>query len=1168
MAQQRILAIYSNICPIDHKEASFSEILRFGMCEKHFQKLKADIWLARKSLSCDKLGFDKENCSLEKTLNKYIKFFRDIFGFEPFSLNLYWAKKVFRHESFSIMAPTGFGKTTFGISIAHFYPGKVYYLVPSRILLSEIGEKLSQIESSKKVLVIKDSKDKAKIQSGEFDILVTTAHFLHKNYNSLPKDFDLVFIDDADSLIRQPKNIEKVLRLVKVTEIEITKAFEIIDLRRKARTKEDYAQIKDLSINRRGKGIIIAASATLIPRTKRIFLFREILGFEIGQASTHLRNIEETYELVSEKNLWQRSLFWIKKFGQGGFIFLSSIYRLEDLESYITFLENNGIKAISYQKFTPKNRKKFTQGEYQVVVGFSNVRNPLTRGIDLPSSVRYALFVSVPQFKINLSLTESPMQLFLFALTMREFVQDEHLTRELDRRIKFLRKISYLKEEFIKANQSLSQRVKEAKEFLDSLLRLPKVKEEMMKSPRLSFQFSTDGIELRVSDPRGYLQASGRTSRLFPLGLTKGFSLILVENQKIFQHLQEKLILLGYESHFREVNRVNLKSIFRKISRDRNVVKRVIQGEEVAFKNPVHSCLVIVESPTKAKTIAKFFGKPARRLFNGLTVYEISIGNLALNIVASIGHITDLSLKRGFWGVLKTDKKFTPIFQPIKICTNCQRHLDYKEELCPVCKSEEFLTKDDLIKILQRLATEVDFVLLATDPDTEGEKIAFDLFTYLHPYNRNIKRIELHEITRREFLRKLEETREVNFNLVKAQLVRRISDRWIGFVLSQAVQENFQSLALSAGRVQTPVLGWVLSKKERSKEKKYLVFVQVDGNSFFFETQDQNLIQKLRKLIKEKNVHLNFKLIKQEKKELNPLPPYETSEVLKDSALILKLDSTKTMKLLQDLFEQGLITYHRTDSTFISQTGRLIAQEYLKKRNFQKLMNLRSWGNIGTHEGIRPTRPMDVQDLIEEMYLTNAIRLSKNHLRLYGLIFNRFLSSQIKKAKVIWGEGEINLEGLQEIISGPIKLIDPGHLNFYQAYRVLNLEPGKYVPESVSVKRVPVEFPYSQGTLIDEMKKRGLGRPSTYTAIVQTLLSRKYLIQRSGYLIPTKLAEEVYQFLEANYPKFIAEEFTRKLEKTMDRVETGRLSYQKVLQSLFQEISAIDYSFLYNNLRQ
>jgi reverse gyrase len=1149
----KILSRYVNICPIDHKFADFSDILKFGTCKEHFEKIGVNIWEAREKGLCDVLGFEKENCLLEQRLKDYIEFFEKNFGRPPFSLNIYWAKKVLRGESFSITAPTGFGKTTFGITISHFYPGKICYLVPSKILLSEVSEKLKLIKSDKRILVTEDKDIKEKLEKGEFDILVSTANFLHKNYDLFPKNFDLVFIDDADSLVRQPQNIDKVLKLVKVTDSEIELALKNIDAKRKAKNKEEFLKVKSLDINRKEKGIVIAASATLTPRTKRILLFKEILGFEIGQSGTHLRNIEEVYEFVEEKDLWERSLFWIKKLGQGGFVFLSSIYRLEDLDDYLKFLEANGIKAISYQKFNTKNRKKFEEGFYQVVVGFSNVRNPLTRGIDLPASVRYALFVSIPQFKINLNLTNLPMPLFIFSLTLREFVEDEHLKRELDGNIRFLRKISFLKEEAIKKREGLLERLEKTKEFLKSLTNIPEVKEKMMQSPRIRFNISEDSIELKVSDPRGYLQASGRTSRLFPLGLTKGLSLVLVEDKKIFQHLKEKLNLLGYKSEFKDAKEINFEEILKKIDNDREIVKRVIKGEEIEFKDPVKSCLVIVESPTKARTIARFFGKPARRVVGNLNVSEISIGDLNINIVASIGHITDLSLDYGFWGVMIENNKFIPTFQPIKICAQCERHLDFEEKSCPVCSSQNFLSKEEIIRGLQKLASEVDFVLLVTDPDTEGEKIAFDLYAYLYPYNRNIKRMELHEITREEFLKGLKNLRDLNLNLVKAQLLRRISDRWIGFSLSQEVQKKFKNLALSAGRVQTPVLGWLIKKQERSKEKKYIISTTINGQNFFFETKDKELVKKLRK--EKKELHLYWKILQKEERILKPMPPYETGEILKDAATILRFDSSRTMRILQDLFEQGLITYHRTDSIFVSNVGKLVAREYLTKKDMEKLNEPRNWGKPGAHECIRPTKALDVQDLIEEMYLSGERRLTKDHLRLYGLIFDRFLSSEMIDAKVIWIKGEAEINGLKTTLEGPMEFIEKGCFNFYKPYKIISLQPGKYPIENLSIKRVPIEFPYTQGALIDEMKKKGLGRPSTYATIVETIAERRYVIKKQNYLIPTKLGQEVYEFLMKSKGKnFVSEEFTRKLEESMDKIETGEVDYQKLIGLLYKKI--------------
>jgi reverse gyrase len=338
--KNEILPIYYlDICPIDKKTSSLEEILNYGICEKDFLFFKKSLWeIKEEKLDSKYLKDFAENYEVYQKLKSYKEFFEKNLGFPPFKLNLYWAQRVLKHESFTIIAPTGIGKTTFGVAISHFLPGKVYYLVPSKILLNEIERKLNLIKSEKKILVIKKPQDKEKLLNNEFDILVTTSNFLHKNFDLLPKNFSLVFIDDADSLIRQPKNIDKVLKLIGVTEEEINKALEIIDKKRRAKNREDYQEIEKLNIDQKSKGIIIAASATLTPKTKRIQLFKEILNFEIGSSSTYLRNIEEAYVLTEKEKLWQESLFWIKKLGSGGFIFLRDEYTKEDLEKNVKIL--------------------------------------------------------------------------------------------------------------------------------------------------------------------------------------------------------------------------------------------------------------------------------------------------------------------------------------------------------------------------------------------------------------------------------------------------------------------------------------------------------------------------------------------------------------------------------------------------------------------------------------------------------------------------------------------------------------------------------------------------------------------------------------------------------------------------------------------------------------
>jgi len=1150
---EKLDIFYLNVCPIDKNGASFEEIYDLGICQKDYRQLKKNLFEIVKSLDLkpEELTEFKEDYLILKKSREFSYFFKESIGYYPLHLQLYWAKRALRGESFSIIAPTGIGKSTFGNILSHFYSGKVYYLVPSKILLRETENKLKNIRSNKKVLVIKKKEDKELLKNEDFDILLTTSNFLHKNFDIIPKKFDLVFIDDADSLIRQPKNIDKVLKLIKFKDEEIEKALEIIDKKRKVKNKKDYNSIENLNIDQKEKGIVIVASATLRPKTKRIALFRELLGFEIGSGTTYLRNIEEVFEVTSEEKLLERSVFWIKKLGQGGFIFLNEDFRKEDLNNYLEFLNNHGIKAVSYEKFNAKNQKAFLDDKIDVVLGFSNIRNPLTRGIDLPQKVRYALFLDVPKFKLPLKVSYSPLHLFLLALSLREIVEDKS---SIERRINFLKRISFLKEDAVLADENLKKKIEPIKEEFDQIIQDPNFLEKAKIHPRITLEKDQDNLYLIVSDPRGYLQASGRTSRLFPLGLTKGLSLILVEREKTLKHLQDKLRILGYEPNLKEAKEIDFEKILKKIDSDRKIVKKILEGGErdLAIKDPVESALVLVESPTKAKTIANFFGQPAKRIKNGIIFYEVSLGNLHLNICATLGHFVDLIHNQGYYGV-KKENKFVPIFQPLKICQNCQRHLDINEQECSICHSQNFISKDELIKNLQKIALEVDKIYLATDPDTEGEKIAFDLFIYLYPYNQNLKRIELHEITKTEFIKKIKEPREIDTELVKAQLLRRISDRWIGFKLSEEIQNYFKNLNLSAGRVQTPVLGWILEKEKKIKQKHYLINANFNGKNIYFYSEDEKLIKDLKKKFKNKELEIEIKISETKKETINPLPPYDTSNLLKDANNFFHLDAQMTMRLAQDLFEQGLITYHRTDSIFISEFGRNVALEYLGRKDLASINYKRSWGKSGTHEGIRPTRPLDVQDLIESLVFEPK-NLTKKHLQLYGLIFNRFLACQTKSSKGIKAKIKIKLDALEKENINFIKIIEENHLKFFKNIRLDDLPQGKFSIESLKIKKVPKEYHYSQGEIIDLMKQKGLGRPSTYSNIIQTLIERKYVLSKSGYLIPISLGEKIYHYLSQKHKELVSENFTVKLEKKMDLVAEGKEDYQKILIKTFNRI--------------
>ncbi len=1160
MKNMKVRAEYLKICPIDKNRAGIDEIIKFKECLSDYHRFGLDYpKLLKNNKYCHLLKESSFLCQVENNLLLFKKYFKKLTNYQPFHLQIYWAKRLLKGESFSIIAPTGFGKSTFGIifslfSVEILKEKKIYYLVPTKILINEIEKRFNNFNKRNKVKILA-IQDRQKF-SDDFDILITTTQFLHKNFELLPKNFKFIYIDDADSMIRQPKNIDKVLKLIGFNDEEIETAFKVIDTKR----KKDYqnAEILKKNIDFTNKGKLVISSATLTPRTKRINLFRELLNFEIGSSQTYLRNIVDFYENLENKNdIFQQSLKWIKKLGAGGFVFLSDDYRKDDLNYYLNFLAQAGVKAISYEKFNKRNRELFELNEIDIVVGFSNIRNPLTRGIDLPHVVRYALFLGIPKFKLPLRISYSPKNLLLIILTFQKYLKESYEDILTD--IKFLKKYSFLKEDKVLENKNLKNKIEIIQNKINGFLNDPEFLNKVKNDPNLNI-INENGLNfLLIPDARGYIQASGRTSRLYPLGLSQGLSIVLVDNEKLFNSLKNKLRIIGYKIEFLNDNN-KLEEVIKKVDEDRKLIKKIIkEDEKIFFYDPIKTVLIIVESPTKAKTIANFFGKPAKRIYNNFLLYEVSLGNYLINIVATLGHFVDLVYNEGIYGVKKNNSEFIPIFEPLKTCSNCGRHTEINLNQCPICNSQNFFNKEKLIDILRAKSNEFQEIYLMTDPDIEGEKIAFDLFVYLYPFNQNIKRIELHEITKEEFLNKFKTPRKLNLNLVCSQITRRIADRWIGFSLSQELQEEFKNLNLSAGRVQTPVLGWLINNDlERKNNKIYFIRAFFNQNNYLdFKITNKDLIKEIRKL--KNNLQIKVEINNEKIETLNPPPPLQTSELLKEAWNYLKLDPQTTMALAQNLFERGYITYHRTDSIYVSEFGRDLAYEFLNKNNELSLFYRKSWGKPGTHECIRPTKPLTTEEIIEQSLLNQTELLSRRHLRLYELILKRFIASQCKPTKVkklilnfkLLSNNKTLIKDKKEIIS---EIVEEGFNKFYSNFYFFNIEPKIYNIESIKINRFSAVPPYTNASIIDEMKKKGLGRPSTYSLIIQTILDRKYAIIKSGYLIPTNQGKKIYYYLIEKYKDLVEEQFTKKLESEMDKIEKGRINYQQILFNLFSRL--------------
>jgi reverse gyrase len=1113
---------------------------------------------------CDFIGYGQfeKVCNLWKEVKDFNKFFENILKNPLWSIQETWAKRFFLGISHALLAPTGIGKTTFGLILSKYLTenknGKTYLVFPTQILVNQAYDRLVKygvnpediLAYSSKFAKSKKAQEelKEKIKNNDFKILLTTSMFLYKNIDIIPKAvYDLVFIDDVDSILKSAKNIDKVLMLLGFTEEEIEETIKFLKFKAKIFTQGQPSE-KDLEIYQnwqrkieriaeKRKGVLIVSSATSNPRSRRVLLFRELLGFEVGRPSLTLRNIEDVYEDSSPEKVWKDSIEKIKKLGKGGLVFLSSSETRERLDEYVKFLNENGINAVHYEEFWDR-LEEFKSGEAPVAVGFASYRNPLARGVDLPDVIRYALFVGVPKLQFNISIEEKFTHLYYFLLIITPFLTRKKLipwetTLKLYQDINFLKVYAFW--DVNKLDENKLNRMREIQKFVISLLEDKNIYEAIKNSPEVTLKEENGQFILTTADVTGYIQASGRTSRLYPGGLTKGLSYVLKDDDKAFFSLQKKVKWFNEDIEFKHVSEVDLNKILKEIDKDREKVKKIIEDEYIPEeRQSFKTTLVIVESPNKARTIANFFGKPLRRRLKKVDAYEIGVGDRFLTIVASKGHVYDLNKEEGYFGVKKAEKVFIPIFEPI------------------VEDEEKGITKKEIIDSIRELDLEVQDVFIATDPDTEGEKIAYDLYLNSKTFNTNIKRAEFHEVTRRAFLEAVNNPRDFDENLVKAQLVRRIADRWIGFTISQYVQKKLHKSWLSAGRVQTPVLEWIINRTDEAKQKIAIVRVIIDSVPVEFVFEDKNEGKKFFDA-------LQFVIVEEEKKEEEKLfeTPLSTDKMLREAAAVLRFSPQKTMQLAQDLFEAGLITYHRTDSIRVSPVGVNVAKEYIVENFGEDYFHPRTFQTAGgAHECIRPTRPVDADDLRSMIYTMNLTGITRDHIRLYDLIFKQFMVSQMKEAVVEKTTYKVRAFDKETEAQLFTKIIEDG-FNLIKPIKIQQITPGKHdVLNSKKFSLRPKVTYYTYATVIQDMKEKGIGRPSTYAITIEKLLERHYIIERNGYLFPTKLGRTVLELIKdrEDFYKFVNENFTRELEELMDKVENNQEDYFKVINNLFNEI--------------
>jgi DNA topoisomerase I len=533
------------------------------------------------------------------------------------------------------------------------------------------------------------------------------------------------------------------------------------------------------------------------------------------------------------------------------------------------------------------------------------------------------------------------------------------------------------------------------------------------------------------------------------------------------------------------------------------------------------SKLVIVESPTKSKTIEKFLGK-------------------GYKVLSSFGHIRDLPAKS--LGV-DVEKDFEPKY------------------VIPV-KSKK------VIKELKAEAKKADEVILATDEDREGEAISWHLAQVLGL--ENPKRIVFHEITEGAIKEALEHPREINMNLVNAQQARRILDRLVGYKLSPFLWKKI-ARGLSAGRVQSVAVRLVAEReKERNKFKAdeyWTISASLSKDDHVFNSvlfkKDGKAIEKLEIKSKEQADEIlkalegaSYIVSNVEKKETikNPPPPFTTSSLQQEAWNRFKYPARLTMKLAQELYEKGHITYHRTDSVNLSQMSLELAKSYIEetfgKNYWTGVKQYKSKGKTQeAHEAIRPSHPKENPE---------SLSLDKSQFKIYDLIWRRFMASQMAQAVFDSTAIEIKAGNFDFKANGQILKFD-GFLKVYPTKFEETELPDLKPNDNLLLKQITPEqhftqppARYTEASLIKALEENGIGRPSTYAPILSTIQARNYIEKdESKRFKPTEIGTVVNDILVKHFPVVVDINFTAKMENELDEIAEGKDEWVKTCRDFY-----------------
>ncbi|WP_054842375.1 hypothetical protein [Vulcanisaeta distributa] len=487
--------------------------------------------------------------------------------------------------------------------------------------------------------------------------------------------FSLIFVDDVDSVLKaSSKNIDRLLLLLGINEEALRKALTVVDLMKKLRKairfraseeeinklREDIKKLNaELTnyVKSNNIGILIASGAlTRMRRTARLFLFREFLGFETGGRAEGLRNVVDVY-VRPRDSLVSTAVDIVKRLGGGGIIYVPP--DLKDIvDELLEALNNNGVKAASYLKPSKSLLNDFVEGKVDVLIGLATSRSSLVRGgIDLPQRIAYVVFVGVPRMRFRLRLEEfTPIRYLMFLFTIRNVVP-QYLRNDIDRVVARLRNLTALNQEqinnllrAIEENKELSgfdkyaaDVIKDAVDLVNKLLSDSNVRKAIEQSNEVGLEYRGGGeLYVIIPDVTTYIQGSGRTSRLYVGGVSQGLSVLIVDNEKVFNGLVRNLRYRLEDVKIQDINEVNIDDLMKRIRDERELIRNIMLGKipnQFLEKDPLRTAFVIVESPTKARTIAGFFGVPTRREVGPLIIYEATLGNLYLLITATKGHM-------------------------------------------------------------------------------------------------------------------------------------------------------------------------------------------------------------------------------------------------------------------------------------------------------------------------------------------------------------------------------------------------------------------------------------------------------------------------------------------------------------------------------------------------